>query len=134
MAKKSKYTTGNFKLRVKRSYAGNGLFAMEDIPKGACIIEYVGKPVSAEDKNDNAKRYLFWTGRNKMIDGNVPENTARYINHSCKPNCEADGPSGKVFIMALRRIKAGEELTYDYGDEYFDMYFSDGRCRCAGCA
>lgn len=68
-----------------------------------------------------------------MIDGNIPANTARFINHSHAPNCEADGPSGKVFILARRRIRAGEELTYDYGEEYIKEYIAPVGCRCAMC-
>jgi SET domain-containing protein len=78
-------------------------------------------------------KYLFEVGKNKTINGNVKENTARYINHSCRPNCEADGPEGRVFIFSLKNIKAGEELTYDYGEEYFDEYLSRGRCLCVKC-
>jgi len=134
MAKrKSKYTPGNFALRVARSGTGRGLFAKESIPKGACIIEYTGKPVSAAKQEHMSGRYLFEVSKKVTIDGNVPSNPARYINHSCKPNCEADGPSGRVFILALRKIKAGEELTYDYGEEYFDEHIKPKGCRCIKC-
>ncbi len=131
---KSKYTPGDFKLRIGRAASGRGLFAEEPIRKGSCIIEYIGRPVSeAEQKRDSGK-YFFWTGRKTMIDGNIPANKARYINHSCAPNCEADGPSGRVFIWALTNIKAGEELAYDYGDEHFDRYIKPKGCRCKKCA
>jgi len=69
-----------------------------------------------------------------MIDGSARSNIARYINHSCKPNCEAEIVAGRVFLRALRRIEAGEELSYDYGKEYFDMYIKPYGCRCAACA
>lgn len=68
-----------------------------------------------------------------MIDGNVKGNIARFINHSCAPNCEADGPRGRVFILSIKSIKAGEELTYDYGKEYFDEYLKPKGCRCKKC-
>src|SRR5690349_4821442 len=90
--KKNKYTVGKFDLRVGRSASGKGLFAKQDIPKGACIIEYIGKPIKKEDQENATGKYLFWTGKHTMINGNIPSNVARYINHSCKPNCEADGP------------------------------------------
>jgi len=126
----SKYTPGNFKLTVRKSATGKGLFAEVDIPKGACIIEYIGKPISeAAAARDNGK-YYFEVGKNKTIDGNIPENLARYINHSCVPNCEADGPAGKVFILALKRIRAGSELFYDYGEEYFERHIEPKGCRC----
>ncbi len=135
MAKKKngKFTLGNFKLKTKRSRTGLGLFAEEAIPKGACIIEYVGKKIPKRLHESTTGKYLFWTSDTTMIDGNIPRNRARYINHSCKPNCEADGPNGKVFILSLRTIKAGEELTYDYGEEYFEDHFSKNRCRCQAC-
>ncbi len=131
--KKSKYTPGDFDLRVMRARTGKGLFTKTEIPKNACIIEYTGIPVAEEDQHKVKSRYLFETGRGLMINGNIPSNTARYINHSCKPNCEARGPRGQVFIFSLRKIKAGEELTYDYGKEYFDEYFKNTGCKCNEC-
>ncbi len=128
-----KYTVGNFKLRVGRSRTGRGVFACEDIPKGACLAEYVGPLVSDDDASRDRGRYLFSISKKKTIDGNVPENRARYINHSCRPNCEATGPNGRVFIMARRRIKDGEELAYDYGKEYFDEFIKPKGCKCAKC-
>ncbi len=132
MAKK-KYTVGNYKLKVGKSGTGKGLFALEKIPKGSCIIEYIGVVVP-EDKLDTINsKYLFEVGKKVTINGNIPENKARYINHSCKPNCEADGPEGHVYISSIKNIKAGEELFYDYGEEYFDEYLSKGRCLCEKC-
>ncbi|MES2203342.1 MAG: SET domain-containing protein [Patescibacteria group bacterium] len=131
--RKSKYTPGKFDLQVKRSKTGRGLFTIGEIPKGACIVRYKGRKVSeAEEYNSRGGKYFFDTGEG-TIDGNIAGNIARYINHSCKPNCEADGPKGRVFIWAMRRIKPGEELTYDYGKEYFADYLSKDRCRCGKC-
>lgn len=79
-------------------------------------------------------KYLFDVGKKITIDGNIPQNKARYINHSCRPNCEADGPPGRVFIFATRSIKPGEELTYDYGKEYFDEHIKPKGCRCDKCS
>lgn len=124
---------GNFKLRVKKSSAGRGLFAEEMIPKDACIIEYIGRPATLEEMARDEGKYLFWTGKTTMINGNIPENTARFINHSCAPNCEADGPRGRIFIIARRAIKPGEELTYDYGGEYFNKHIKPRGCRCVAC-
>ncbi|HEY6022538.1 MAG TPA: SET domain-containing protein [Candidatus Paceibacterota bacterium] len=123
-----KFTPGAYRLKVKRSKTGLGIFAEEKIPKGACIIEYIGKRATKAQLDGDEGRYLFDTGSG-TIDGYIKKNTARYINHSCVPNCEADGPKGKVFIMALRTIKPGEELTYDYGEEYFERYL-EGECAC----
>lgn len=119
-----------YKLRVKRAAPGRGLFAEEHIPKGARIIEYTGKPVKEADRLKDWGKYFFEVGKNKMIDGNIKSNLARYINHSCVPNCEADGPGEKVYIWALRNIKPGEELSYDYGEEYFDTHIGPQKCTC----
>ncbi|HRH26868.1 MAG TPA: SET domain-containing protein [Parcubacteria group bacterium] len=130
---KSKYTVSNIKLKVRKSKTGKGLFADEDIPKGTCIIEYKGVVVPENKLDTINSKYLFEVGKKTTINGNIPGNTAKYINHSCKPNCEADGPEGHVYISAIRNIKAGEELFYDYGEEYFDEYLSNGRCQCEKC-
>ena len=128
-----RYTIRKFKLRVGRSRTGKGVFACEDIPKDACIVEYTGRVVSAKEKENDRGRYNFWVSATKMVNGNVRSNRARYINHSCRPNCTAEGPRGRVFILARRRIKAGEELTYNYGKEYFDAFIKPKGCRCAKC-
>lgn len=131
--RKSKYDLCKFKFRVGRGVSGKGLFAMDEIPKGKCLIEYVGKIVRKSEHETRTGRYLFWSGKNKMIDGNIKKNPARFINHSCRPNCEADGPDGKIFILSLRKIKPGEEITYDYGKEYFDDFIKPVGCRCIKC-
>ena len=133
MPRTSKYKIKEFKIKVRKSKTGKGLFALQDIPKNKCVIEYVGLDVPKEEQDYKTGRYLFTTGRGLMIDGNIRENTARYINHSCKPNCEPEGPRGKVYIMSLRKIKVGEELTYDYGKEYFDEYIKPIGCKCEKC-
>lgn len=135
MAKsKNPYKPGHYKLKVARSKTGRGLFAQEDIPRGACIIEYIGRPLSLEEMARDEGKYYFWVSDFAMIDGNIKENTARYINHSCAPNCEVDGPDGRIFVMARKNIKAGEELTYDYGDEYFNKHIKLRGCLCTKCA
>lgn len=135
MAKvKSKFKPGKFKLRVARSKTGRGMFAQEPIPRGACIIEYIGRPVGLDEMARDDGKYLFWVSDFAMINGNIKENAARFINHSCVPNCEVDGPLGRIFVMAKRNIKAGEELTYDYGDEYFNKHLKPKGCLCATCA
>ncbi|MCX6819678.1 MAG: SET domain-containing protein-lysine N-methyltransferase [Candidatus Adlerbacteria bacterium] len=121
-------------LRVGRSRTGRGLFAGEDIPKGTCIIEYTGRPVLGQEQYTHRGKYLFETGKGTMIDGNTSTNTAKFINHSCKPNCEIDIRSRRIFVFALRRIKKDEELTYDYDEEYFDTYIKPKGCRCTACS
>ncbi len=119
--------------RVGRSYAGLGLFAAQDIPKGTRVIEYVGRVVSKEEEYTSRSKYLFEVSKKKTIDGKPKWNLAGYINHSCRPNCEVETPRGRVFIDAVKNIKAGEELTYDYGKEYFDEHIKPFGCRCAKC-
>lgn len=124
---------GDWKVSIRRSYAGLGLFAEEEIPKGAAVIEYTGRVLSKEEEARSRSRYLFEVGKNKTIDGQSRSNTARYINHSCRPNCEPSITKGRVFIKARRKIKAGEELHYDYGKAYFDQMLK-GLCRCQKCS
>lgn len=119
-------------LRVKRSSAGLGLFAGEAIPKGACVIEYIGRFISPEEEYTSRSKYLFEIHSRKTIDGKPPKNKAGYINHSCRPNCEPEVYEGRVFIFARRGIKPGEELTYDYGTEYWKTHCQP--CRCEKCA
>jgi SET domain-containing protein len=132
--KKSKFTPGGFDLAVKRASAGRGLFAQEPIPKGACIIEYTGRTLSEEEEDTSRSRYLFEVTPNKTIDGWDRRNTARYINHSCRPNCEIEIRKGRVFVMAKRNIKPGEELGYNYGKTYVESFIKPIGCRCIKCA
>jgi len=131
--RKSKYEPGDYKLLVKKSIAGLGLFAGEDIPKGACIIEYKGRVISHEEEYTSRSKYLFEINSKKTIDGQARSNTARYINHSCRPNAEPEIIKGKVLIMAKRKIKAGEEILYNYGKEYWEEHIKPKGCRCPKC-
>lgn len=121
-------------LLVKRSSAGLGLFAGEPIKKGACIIEYVGRPISEEEKFSSKSRYLFEVNSKITVDGKPSMNKAGYINHSCKPNAEPIIHAKRIFIFATKNILAGGEITYDYGKEYFDEFLKPHGCRCASCA
>jgi len=132
--RKSKFTPGGFRLAVKRASAGRGLFAEEAIPKGACVIEYVGRTLTEEEESTSRSRYLFEVTKKKTIEGWNKKNTARYINHSCRPNCEIEIRKKRVFVMAKRAIKEGEELGYDYGKNYFDSFIKPLGCRCIKCA
>lgn len=109
----------------KSTLHGNGVFAATDIPAGTEIFEYKGKRITPEqadamypvNPDDPFHTFFFALSCGKVIDGGQKGNDARWINHSCEPNCEAqENNSGKkVFIVALRDIAAGEELFYDYG-------------------
>ncbi len=102
---------------------GNGVFAARKIPAGARIIEYQGKRITEKqaekrfglDPENPHHTFFFSLENGKLIDGGDEGNDARWINHSCEPNCEAQEEEGRVFIHALRDITRGEELNYDYG-------------------
>ena len=122
--------TSKHQLKVKRGLAGLGLFAVNPINKGDFVIEYFGPLLTDEEADKKRGLYLFDVMDSKWtIDGSSRKNIARYINHSCKPNCEAVTEGDHVYAYALRNIKAGEELTYDYGKDYME----DLDCRCWHC-
>ena len=128
--KKSKFEPVGYKLLVKRSRTGLGLFAGEDIKKGTCVIEYTGRTLTKEEEYSSNSLYLFEVSKKKTIDGATRSNTARYINHSCRPNCEIEIKKEHVLVMAKRNIKAGEELSYDYDTDYFEEYIKPKGCLC----
>jgi uncharacterized protein len=120
---------------VKRSSAGLGLFAAKAFKKGDLVIEYKGEVISDAEAQRRGGRYLFELNDEWTIDGKERGNTARYINHSCKPNCypELNDEETRVFIFAKRAIEPGEELTYNYGKYYFDVMFGKDGCCCESC-
>ena len=122
--------------KVKKSNIDNrGLYASKNIKKNTKIIYYKGKLITKKEteknpKYDNEKAiYLFNINSRYDLDGDFEYNTARLINHSCKPNCEVAGKGLKLWIFALRDIKKGEELSYDYGFGY-DENYKDFVCKC----
>ncbi|NTU67152.1 MAG: SET domain-containing protein [Candidatus Moranbacteria bacterium] len=134
MEKKKKETeTEEVKLKVKKSSAGLGLFADAPIGKGQFVIEYTGELIANAEADRRGGKYLFNINSKWTVDGKGRDNTARYINHSCKPNCEVETKGNRIFICAIKDIPAGEELSYDYGEEYFDELIKPAGCRCAGC-
>ncbi len=122
-----------FALRVGKSSAGFGIFAKEEIPKGRFIIEYYGTVVPDSVADKVAGRYLFDLENGKTILGSTRKNIARYINHACKPNAEARQAGNRIFIFSTKRIKAGEEIAYNYGKDYFTRIIQPEGCRCASC-
>jgi hypothetical protein len=122
-------------LQVFRSSAGLGLRTAVGLQKGDSVVEYVGKRVPNTNEDTSVNRYLFEVDDATLIDGSGRDNIARYINHSCNPNCEAVlyEDEGKIYIEARRAIPAQEELTIDYGTEYFDTYIKPHGCRCQHC-
>ncbi|MDP3916886.1 MAG: SET domain-containing protein-lysine N-methyltransferase [Nanoarchaeota archaeon] len=114
----------------------NGVFAKRDISKGTYIIEYKGRIISNDEADKISERevsdgvvYLFEIDDNRTLDGgSVKNNDAKYINHSCSPNAESLNDNDRIWIVALRDIKSGEEITYDYCLETEDP--DDHPCRC----
>jgi len=120
--------------RVGRSQTGLGLFATDEIRKGAFIIEYIGPRLSNEAASQRRNtRYLFEVNSRWTIDGSPRWNTARYINHSCRPNAQAVVSRGRIRIKAIKRIRPGDEITYDYGKNYFDTFIKPIGCKCPSC-
>jgi uncharacterized protein len=124
MAKSAAAASSARRIQVRRSGVhGKGVFAVQKIAEGETIIEYVGEVINwkealrrhPHDPKDPNHTFYFHVDENRVIDAKVGGNSSRWINHSCDPNCEADEEDGRVFIKALRNIKPGEELNYDYG-------------------
>ena len=131
--------------KVKKSKVhGHGVFATKDIRKNTRVIQYIGEKVSRVEGNRrseerikkylNSKKmgsvYIFELNKNFDLDGSPLYNKARYINHSCDPNCEVDILDGKIWISSMKKIKKGEELNYDYGYEFDKSDFRDHICKC----
>ena len=124
-------TTSEWARRGQSKIHGGGLYATKDIPAGTRVIEYVGERITklkserreanrinARDAGADGCVYIFELNARHDIDGDVKWNAARLINHSCDGNCEPLAIRGRIWIVALRAIKTGEELGYDYG---FDL-------------
>lgn len=124
----------HFKIvKAKKGLEGLGLFAGEDIKKGEKIIEYIGNILNKEEADTHtSNQYLFEISRNKTIDGEVKWNIARYCNHACNEaaNAESEIIKGRVFIKAIKNIKEGEEIVYDYGEEFVNEHIAQHGCRC----
>jgi len=107
-----------------------GCYTTEPVKKGARVCEYDGPRFSKDEADERYKdrfiTYLFSCGDEGMvIDG---FGTAMFINHSCDPNCETEDDDGRIFVMAIRDIAAGEELTYEYN--LYDSDDAEGDCHC----
>jgi hypothetical protein len=121
------------RLAVKRTDTGLGLFTLEAIPAGRRIIEYVGPVVTSEEVDRRGGKYFFELDENFAIDGSPRTNLARYINHSCRPNAEAFISGRRIRIWSKKRIKAGEQITINYGKSYFDDHIKPVGCKCEKC-
>ena len=117
---------------------GCGGFAARAVPSGTRIVEYVGKKISKEEslrRCQENNEYIFALNDLEDLDGNVDWNPARFLNHSCAPNCEALFEAGRIWIIARCDILAGEELTFNYGydlEDYRDYPCCCGAPNCVG--
>jgi uncharacterized protein len=131
------------RIQVRRSGVhGKGVFALQALRKGEYVATYRGEPITWQealrrhphDPSQPDHTFYFHIDDEHVIDGKVGGNAARWINHSCAPNCIADDSSGEVHILALRHIRPGEELFYDYGliidERYTPKLKQRFACRC----
>jgi hypothetical protein len=130
-------STSSKPYRIGRSKTGLGLFATQPIKKGTKIIRYFGPMLDCHKEKDDAveNKYLFQISKRWTVDGSVRANTARYINHACKPNAESDVSvkKRKIIIRAIKNIEPGQEINYDYGTEYYKEYLKPIGCKCDSC-
>ncbi len=128
---------------VKNSNIHNkGVFAKKDIKKGTRVIEYVGKKITKKQAEDIAEKqleksknhtidggvYVFELNKKYDINGKVSWNPAKFINHSCDPNCETESDEKHIWIIAIKDIKKGEELSYNYGYDFEN--YKEHPCKC----
>jgi SET domain-containing protein len=119
---------------IKRTAAGLGFFTLDPIPKDKKIIEYIGLILTKEEADKKGGKYLMRLDEEYVIDGSPRSNAARYINHSCEPNAKAFRSGVRVWIWSIKAIKAGEEITFDYGKKYFNEQIKPKGCKCISCA
>lgn len=115
---------------------GTGGFARKPIPAGTRLIEYVGERINKAEslrRCEANNEYIFTIDDEYDLDGNVEWNPARFINHTCAPNCEAEWDENRIWIVALRDIPAGEELSFNYGYDLEDYREHPCRCGAAEC-
>ena len=132
--------------KVKKSKIhGSGVYASKEIKKGKKIIEYIGEKILKSEgdkrsgkrinknlnKGDDGLVYIFELNKKYDIDGSPLYNKARYINHSCNPNCEIEIVDNQIWVISLRKINKNEELTYDYGYAFDKDDFRDHVCKCS---
>jgi len=128
----------------KSKIHGLGIIAKTDIKKNTKIIQYIGEKVTKKEgdrrsalrikrylnKKNEGSVYIFELNKKYDIDGCPSYNKARYINHSCEPNCEVDIIKNEIWISSIRYIKKGEELSYDYGYPFDKDDYCDHKCKC----
>lgn len=125
---------------------GRGVYARVAIPAGYVVVEYRGERITKAEsaRRENARRerlrrggdgstYVFRLNQRHDLDGRRHGNISRFINHSCAPNCRAHKERGRIWIIAIRDIKRGEEITFDYGFPFRKSALHPCHCGCAQC-
>ena len=110
------------------------MFARAPIKKGQFVIRYSGRRIRTETADEVGTKYLFELNTRWTIDGSTRRNIARYINHACRPNTETYVVGHAIKVRAIKNIKAGDEITYHYGRNYFVAFIKDKGCKCGHCA
>ena len=125
------------KYRIGRARTGLGLFAVKPYRKREYVATYRGRVLAnaeAERLEARGSRYMFEINSRWTIDGSSRRNHARYVNHSCRPNVEAIERRGhQIVYIARKKIKPDEEITVDYGKNYFEAFITKSRCQCEKC-
>ena len=128
----------------KSSVHGTGIVSTESIKKGTKIIQYIGEKITKKEgdkrseerirkflnKKNEGSVYIFELNKKYDIDGSPLYNKARYINHSCKPNCEVEIIKNEIWIISIKDISYGDELNYDYGYPFDKDDYKDHICKC----
>jgi len=128
----------------KSKIHGTGIVASQNIKKGTTIIQYIGEKISKKEgdrrsterikkylgKKNEGSVYIFELNKRYDIDGSLSYNKARFINHSCNPNCEVDIINNEIWVISIKNIKIGEELNYDYGYPFDKEDYKDHICKC----
>ena len=135
----------SFMWKVKKSKVhGYGVYSTQKIKKGQQIIQYIGEKVTKKEGDKRSEKriktyinsktpgsvYIFELNSRYDVDGSFKYNKARYINHSCNPNCEVEIKKNKIWIVSIKNIKEGEELSYDYGYDFDEDDYTDHICKC----
>jgi hypothetical protein len=140
---KAQPDAGGRRIQVRKSGVhGKGVFALQPIAQGEMVIEYTGEVITwaealrrhPHDPQQPDHTFYFHIDDERVIDGKVNGNAARWINHACEPNCEAEDGTGRVYLIATRDISPGEELFFDYGlvidERYTPALKKRFECRC----
>ena len=125
------------KLWYKKSSAvdGSGLFSSQFIKKGRRVIQYTGEKVKKKIGYKRAEKHLpkifiFELNHHYLIDGKCRTNPARFINHSCNPNCDIEIEDNEIWVISLKNIRKNQELSYNYGYDYDTVDVEDHPCKC----